>query len=66
METFVQTNDGKYAYLRHRGMAHYGVSPEDLARQLGIDEFEIVIDPQQPKRPALPQVARGVTGFSYF
>ena len=49
METFVSTSDGKNSCLRHRGVLYY-CSADELATQLGIDEFQIEIDPGQRSR----------------
>ena len=51
METFVQTNDGKYACYRYKGLLHYG-TPEELAKQYGIpdDGYEVELD-QGGRRP---------------
>lgn len=49
METFVSTSDGKNSCLRHRGVLYY-CSADELAAQLGVDEFQIEIDPGQRAR----------------
>jgi hypothetical protein len=47
METFISTNDGKYACLRHRGTLYYGKAPDELAKELGIADGEWTWDIDQ-------------------
>jgi hypothetical protein len=49
MEIFVSTSDGKFSCLRHKGILYY-CGPDELAKQLGIEEYQIELDPGQRER----------------
>jgi hypothetical protein len=49
-EVFVSTSDGKHAGLVHNGTFYAGRSPDELARELGIADYAVQLDPLQGDR----------------
>lgn len=48
-EVFISTSDGKFSCLRHKGILYY-ISPDELAKHLGIETYTIELDPAQRER----------------